>query len=181
MRGVFRNLRRAGVAKNRSRTSTRLPAARAAGVTGPTRPPSTVIALACSASAGRLVMVSRATAPMDGSASPRKPREVMCTRSSSGSLEVAWRSTDRASSCGLMPQPSSVTPIRLWPPSRITTSMWAAPASSAFSTSSLTALAGRSTTSPAAMRLTVVSDSRRMAGRSGGLGAEAGSAVMAPQ
>ena len=34
-----------------------------------------------------------------------------------------------------------------------------APASSAFSTSSFTALAGRSTTSPAAMRLTVVSGS----------------------
>ena len=35
--------------------------------------------------------------------------------------------------------------------------MRAAPASSAFSTSSFTALAGRSTTSPAAMRLTVPS------------------------
>src|SRR5665213_1435821 len=37
-----------------------------------------------------------------------------------------------------------------------------APASSAFSTSSLTALAGRSTTSPAAMRLTVSGGRRRM-------------------
>jgi hypothetical protein len=37
-----------------------------------------------------------------------------------------------------------------------------APESSAFSTSSLAAAAGRSTTSPAAMRLTVVSGSRRM-------------------
>ena len=40
----------------------------------------------------------------------------------------------------------------------VTTSMRVAPASSAFSTSSLTALAGRSTTSPAAMRLTIASD-----------------------
>src|SRR6266404_7963589 len=39
--------------------------------------------------------------------------------------------------------------------------MRVAPASSAFSTSSLTTLAGRSTTSPAAMRLTVVSESWR--------------------
>ena len=38
---------------------------------------------------------------------------------------------------------------------RSATSMRRAPASSAFSTSSLTALAGRSTTSPAAMRLTI--------------------------
>ncbi len=37
-----------------------------------------------------------------------------------------------------------------------------APASMAFSTSSLTALAGRSTTSPAAMRLTVSGGRRRM-------------------
>src|SRR6476659_651598 len=42
-------------------------------------------------------------------------------------------------------------------------SMWRAPASRAFSTSSLTALAGRSTTSPAAMRLTV-SGGRRWIG-----------------
>src|SRR4029077_12376605 len=42
-----------------------------------------------------------------------------------------------------------------------------APASSAFSTSSLTTLAGRSTTSPAAIRLTTASDNwrRGMAGR----------------
>ena len=36
-----------------------------------------------------------------------------------------------------------------------------APASSAFSTNSLTTLAGRSTTSPAAMRLTIDSDNWR--------------------
>src|SRR5690606_39966978 len=54
------------------------------------------------------------------------------------------------------------------PPSVIVVSMRRAPASIAFSTSSFTALAGRSMTSPAAMRLTVASGSRRIliAGRS---------------
>ena len=42
-----------------------------------------------------------------------------------------------------------------------------APASMAFSTSSLTTLAGRSTTSPAAMRLTVSGERRRMGMRAG--------------
>jgi hypothetical protein len=36
---------------------------------------------------------SRETAPIDGSASPRKPNVSIASRSSSGSLEVAWRST----------------------------------------------------------------------------------------
>ncbi len=45
--------------------------------------------------------------------------------------------------------------------------MRAAPASSAFSTSSFTAAAGRSITSPAAMRLIVVSGWRRMEGTGG--------------
>ena len=52
-----------------------------------------------------------------------------------------------------MPQPSSVTRIIVLPPSAYSTVMRRAPASMAFSTNSLTAEAGRSTTSPAAMRL----------------------------
>src|SRR5262245_44842759 len=106
-------------------------------------------------------MVSRATAPIEGSASPRNPSVRMSSRSSSGSLEVAWRSTASARSSRLMPLPSSVTQIARRPPPSVSTSMWVAPASSAFSTSSLTTLAGRSTTSPAAMRLTMPSDSWR--------------------
>src|SRR5262249_6046644 len=47
------------------------------------------------------------------------------------------------------------------PPPSAAISMRAAPASSAFSTSSFTTLAGRSTTSPAAMRLTTASESWR--------------------
>src|SRR3954464_6647181 len=50
-----------------------------------------------------------------------------------------------------MPQPSSTTWIRLRPPSLSVTSIRRAPASMAFSTSSLTTEAGRSTTSPAAI------------------------------
>src|SRR5437764_1250966 len=52
-----------------------------------------------------------------------------------------------------MPQPSSATSISSSPPAWSRTVIWLAPASSAFSTSSLSALAGRSTTSPAAIRL----------------------------
>ena len=61
-----------------------------------------------------------------------------------------------------MPPPSSVTRMSERPPAAVTTSISPAPASSAFSTSSLTTLAGRSTTSPAAMRLTVSGLSWRM-------------------
>ena len=51
-----------------------------------------------------------------------------------------------------MPVPSSTTRIRLLPPSSISTVMWRAWASRAFSTSSFTTAAGRVITSPAAMR-----------------------------
>src|SRR5437879_306867 len=61
-----------------------------------------------------------------------------------------------------MPMPSSTTRMSTVPPSRRSTLTVAAPASSAFSTSSLTAEAGRSTTSPAAILLTRWSGSRRM-------------------
>ena len=104
----------------------------------------------------------RLTAPIDGSASPRKPRLRMRSRSSSGSLEVQWRSTASDSSSRVMPMPSSLTAIRLCPPATSATSMRVASASIAFSTSSFTAAAGRSTTSPAAMRLTIMDGSWRI-------------------
>src|SRR5512145_3109882 len=50
-----------------------------------------------------------------------------------------------------MPSPSSRTLMRSSPPARSSTSTRRAPASSAFSTSSLTTAAGRSITSPAAI------------------------------
>ncbi len=104
--------------------------------------------------AWRVVMVSRATEPIEGSASPRKPSVLICSRSSPSSLEVAWRSTARSRSARVMPAPSSATRMSRRPPPSVAISIRRAPASSAFSTSSLTTLAGRSTTSPAAMRLT---------------------------
>ena len=162
VRTLFRNFSLAGVAKKRSRTSTRVPGGWAAGRGPRLRPPSTAMVHADSAPGGRLVMESRLTAPMEGRASPRNPRVAMADRSSPGSLEVAWRCTASSSSSAVMPPPSSATEIRARPPSLITTSMRVAPESMLFSTSSLTADAGRSTTSPAAMRLTTDSGSRRM-------------------
>ncbi len=61
-----------------------------------------------------------------------------------------------------MPQPSSPIAIRALPPLSSWISISPAPASSAFSTSSLTTDAGRSTTSPAAIWLTRVSGRRWM-------------------
>ena len=48
----------------------------------------------------RLWMVSLATAPIDGSASPRKPSVMIADKSSSASFEVAWRSTASAEIAG---------------------------------------------------------------------------------
>ena len=67
-------------------------------------------------------------------------------------LLVAWRRKAVSASLSAMPQPLSVTRIRVIPPFWISTVTAVAPASMAFSTSSLTTLAGRSTTSPAAIR-----------------------------
>src|SRR5580693_8723702 len=71
-----------------------------------------------------------------------------------------------------MPPPSSETWIRLLPPSCSSTSIRLAPASMLFSTSSLTAAAGRSITSPAAIRLTKVGGSSRMVGTASDLADE---------
>ena len=79
----------------------------------------------------------------------------MASRSASlGSFDVAWRSRASGNSSAVMPTPSSVTRTSAAPPSRRSTATAEAPASSAFSTSSLAADAGRSTTSPAAILLT---------------------------
>src|SRR3546814_19247407 len=65
-------------------------------------------------------------------------------------------------SAGLMPQPSSLTSTRSVPPPDSEIAIRVAPASIAFSTNSFNALAGLSTTSPAAMRLTRCSGRRRI-------------------
>ena len=81
-RSPFMNFSRAGVAKNRSRTSTVVPRLAAAGLVAKTRPPSTAISAALSPLPVRERKVSRATEPIDGSASPRQPSERMALMSS---------------------------------------------------------------------------------------------------
>ena len=167
------NFRRAGVAWNRSATSRRVPVSprpvKAAGFGPSIRPASEYISAAASPAA-RLTIRIRLTEAIDGKASPRKPMVWMFRRSTRPSLsgtsfEVACRSSARESSSAVRPQPSSSRVIRFRPPSSIAMAMFRAPASSAFSTSSLTAAAGRSTTSPAAMRLTTSGGSLRITGR----------------
>ena len=160
---VFRNLRRAGVLKNRSCTSTVVPGERATAPRPATRPPSTSTNAAASAPAGRETSRRRLTAAMLGSASPRKPSVASRSRSSIvPSLLVACRSSASSSSSAAMPAPSSAT-VKPWSSERSTrTSTRCAPASSAFSSTSFRAESGRSMTSPAAMRDAVASGSRRM-------------------
>jgi len=72
------------------------------------------------------VSEKRLTPEIAASASPRNPKVRMLNRSSSGSFEVACRST-ASGSCALgIPLPSSVTRIRVLPPSRISMSIWRA-------------------------------------------------------
>ena len=160
-RSPFMNFSRAGVAKKRSRTSTEVPRLAAAGRTAETCPPSTEISAAASAPTMRERMASRDTEPMEGSASPRKPSERMSWMSVE-SFEVQWRATASINSLPAMPAPSSTTRMSDRPPPAVAISTRVAPASSAFSTSSFTTLAGRSMTSPAAIWLIIVSESWRM-------------------
>jgi hypothetical protein len=91
------------------------------------------------------------TLAMEGRASPLNPKVFTDSRSSTELiLLVACRKIESLASSGLMPEPSSRTSIREAPSSPTSISRREAPASSAFSRSSLTTEAGRSTTSPAA-------------------------------
>ena len=92
-RSERRNFSRAGVAKKRSRTSTCVPIARPAGTGARSRPPSTSIAQPCSSLACRDSIESRATAPTEASASPRKPSVAIAERSSPSSFDVQCRAT----------------------------------------------------------------------------------------
>ena len=139
----------------------------AAGFGSLLRPASTFNSNASSELSERESSVMRATEPMDGKASPRKPSVEMLRRStrpfsSESSLDVACRSTASVSSSASIPQPSSLTRKKVHPPSSASIVIWRAPASSAFSTSSLMAAAGRSTTSPAAIRFTASGGSKRI-------------------
>ena len=129
-----------------------VPSGAGAGSVCPGTPPERVSRAPCSDPVSQLMISIWLTAAMAARASPRKPRVPMRLRSSAvRSLEVAWRRKAVGSSAGAMPQPLSVTRMSFMPPPRISTVTALAPASRAFSTSSFTTLAGRSTTSPAAM------------------------------
>ena len=153
-----KNARRAGTLAKSWCTSTVVPKAHPSGVTSPIWPPLTSIDAPCPAVGVRERSTTRATSLMDASASPRNPRVPMCSRSSATrNLLVAWVDTASGRSSGSMPLPSSTTRTRPIPPCSSDTSMRVGPESRAFSRSSLTTLAGRSTTSPAAIRLTTES------------------------
>ena len=87
-------------------------------------------------------------------ASPRKPSVRMRKRSAWFLilLVACLRRAKATSSCAI-PSPLSVIRIDFNPASSISTTIWLAPASIEFSTNSLTTLAGRSITSPAAIWL----------------------------
>src|SRR5207244_2715211 len=85
----------------------------------------------------------RDTDAIAGSASPRNPNVPTPIRSAASRiLLVAWRDSASSASARLIPAPSSLTRIRLFPPSSISTRIVRAPASSAFSTSPLTTAPG---------------------------------------
>src|SRR6266513_2176442 len=150
--GCLRNLRRAGVLKNSRLTLTRVPTGLPAGPAPICAPPSTSTRYPSPLSRGRLTASTRATAAMLASASPRNPRVRIVRRSSSERiLLVACRKNASGRSTGAIPSPSSTTSIRPCPAASMRTWIRDAPASIAFSTSSLTTAAGRSTTSPAAI------------------------------
>jgi hypothetical protein len=152
---LLRNLRRAGVLKNRSCVSTVVPAEAATSSFSATAPPSPRTRVPVSDPRGHEDSEKRVTAQMAGSASPRKPSVTMASRSASvASLEVACRRRARSTSSGDMPTPSSLTRISARPASLRSTVTCVLRASSEFSTSSFTTDAGRSTTSPAAILLT---------------------------
>ena len=165
---VFRNLRRAGVAKNSSRTSTVVPTLRAVGCSSPLRPSSSQ-PWGSSVLSTRVSNDTSAIEQMAASASPRKPMVPTDSRSARlAILLVAWRLSAVGSSLRKMPQPLSSTLISRTPPACSRTVIWVAPASSALSSNSRTTEAGRSTTSPAAIWLMSSSGSSRM-GRRGGV------------
>jgi len=169
-----RNFRRTGVLKNKSRTSTVVPTGHPQGVTAETWPPLTVISAPLGASAGRLRRSRRLTSAIEARASPRKPNVPTRNRSSAEAiLLVAWLATASGRSSAGMPPPLSTTRTSSTPPASTLTSIRVARASTAFSINSLTALAGRSITSPAAILLMTLGGSWRMGmGQESGMGGE---------
>ena len=155
----LRNLRRAGTFPNRFSTMMVVPS-RQPRSEMPTICPPLISSIAPMSSSRRLdrIRISE-TEEMAARASPRNPRVRMPSRSSAlRILLVAWRRMAMGRSSADIPHPSSVTRMKVTPPFWISTVMCLAPASMEFSIISLMAEAGRSTTSPAAMRLATSKD-----------------------
>ncbi len=158
-----RNLRRAGSRPNSSRTVKPVPTGAGFAVRRTTCAPTSTACTPTGSSAAREMTSTSAAAAIDGSASPRKPSVCTCPRSAAFSiLLVAWRSKASSRSPGGMPRPSSVTRMRVTPPSSVSTVTRVLPASMALSRSSRTTETGRSITSPAAMRAATSGGSTRM-------------------
>ena len=135
-----------------------VPFARPTSVTRGTSPPSIRIRVPTSSASVFVVISTFATEVMLDRASPRNPNVAILARSSSPEiLLVACRSKASVASCRDMPLPLSITRISFFPPALISMLIRTLPASMAFSTSSLTTEAGRSTTSPAAILFARVS------------------------
>ena len=149
----FRNLRRAGRLKKRSATSMQVPSRVPTSRTDASLP-AVDAHLGAALRAARAACAGRSATPRRCSAAPRRGTRACGSRRdrpASRILLVACRSTASCASSGSIPSPSSSTRISFLPPSSMVTAIRVAPASSAFSTSSLTTEAGRSTTSPAAI------------------------------
>ena len=150
---VFRNLRRAGVLKYKFAASIRVPTPPAVADTCHA-PLWFSIQLACVDASVREETRIFDTDAIEASASPRNPIDSTCSSSSNERiLLVAWRVTAKGNCSADMPQPLSEISISVLPPSSRRKVISVAPASSAFSSNSLTTDAGRSTTSPAAIWL----------------------------
>ena len=169
VRSDFKNLSRAGVLKKRSRTLIVVPSGQPQGSIISMSPASTLMRTPSLAPRLRVVSSMCETAEIAASASPRKPKVPMASSPRSFcSLLVAWRRKQTPASSGSMPLPSSVTRMSDVPPPRISTVTFFAPASKAFSHSSLMTEAGRSTTSPAAMRSATWGERMLISGMFGG-------------
>ncbi len=157
---VFKNFRLTGVLKNKLRTIKVVPSGAPTSSKEVSFAPSRQRRVPVTLSLVLVTISTFDTAAMLESASPRKPILFRLIKSTTELiLLVACRIKAFRNWFCSMPEPSSVTRINSIPPSLISTVTACAPASIAFSTSSLTTLAGRSTTSPAAILSIVISSS----------------------
>ena len=159
MAGCFKNFRRTGVLKNRFLMRNVVPSGAPISSMDCSFAPSNTMRVPVRFSFLLVMISTRDTAAILDRASPRKPRLAIWFKSSASSiLLVACRRNAVGSCSRSMPQPLSVTRMNSIPPSFASTVIAVEPASMAFSTSSFTTLAGRSTTSPAAI-LSIVRES----------------------